>query len=371
MATDPKSLELPLHFEKKGERSPSPRRPYRRFRLPPPRRVLPRRRRGVSRPFAAVRRSRSGWLGRVCPLSAGARVFGGSALRAKAATRNQDGDEPFGLPKLAETVVVLESSRMMGSGNRTPLHFARGCVVRHTPQDPGNRWRPATTLSCSPETRIVLCRGVNAGAYKFSVSEICFPPPLPLAVHTAGEALDHGYSAGKLAGNALNIVAASGPYTPTRIWSSKVAYRMMDELEAGGLPHDTGSTERRGVPDTLILTGPFISSRHPLLPFLTELLTRCLHDTSPNASHNSWPSSRYQRGTHPVDAGYTQPTLRVPPTFLLQRRIILPKGVRCLPNPSVFYVNELVVGVTAEDALGDIKGEEMVTRIESSATPTP
>lgn len=47
----------------------------------------------------------------------------------------------------------------------------------------------------------------------------------------------------------------------------------------------------------------------------------------------------------------------------------LPKArVRCLPNPSVFYINELVVGVTTADSLGDIKSEEMVTRIEASST---
>lgn len=367
MATDPKAWNYRYMFEKKGERS----------------QVLDDR----IDDFASILRTAYSldeaeefgdpslpsqepiWVvGRICPALPAPESSAGQALRAKAATRNQDGDEPFGLPKLAETGVVLESSRMMGSGNRTPLHFARGCIVRHTPQDPGTGGA-ATTLSLFPG-QIVLCRGINAGADKFSVSEICFPPPLPLAVHTAGEALDHGYSAGKLAGAALNIVAASGPYTSDSDLEFEGWHRMMDELEAGGLPHDTGSIERRGVPDTLILTGPFISSRHPLLPFLTELPSELF------ARHFSQRLSQLLAkfpATNVVLIPSTQDILNLhsayPQPSFSKDELALPKGVRCLPNPSVFYVNELVVGVSAEDTLGDIKGEEMVTRIEASASP--
>ncbi|EST05624.1 DNA polymerase alpha/epsilon, subunit B [Kalmanozyma brasiliensis GHG001] len=305
-------------------------------------------------------------VGRICPALPAPESSAGHTLRGKR-------EEAFGLPKLAETGIVLESSRMMGSGNRTPLVFAKGCVVRHTPQDPGTGGA-ATTLSLFPG-QIVLCRGINAGADKFSVSEICFPPPLPLAVHTAGEAIDHSYSPGKLNGAALNVVLASGPFTSESDLDFAPWHRLMDALEAGGLPSDATSDSRRGVPDTLVLTGPFLSAQHPLLPFATELPSDIFArhiSTRLTALLAKYP------GTMVVLIPSTQDILNIhsaypQPSFGKEDAtgpMGLPKArVRCLPNPSVFYVNELVVGVTSEDALGDLKGEEMVTRIEASPTP--
>lgn len=50
----------------------------------------------------------------------------------------------------------------------------------------------------------------------------------------------------------------------------------------------------------------------------------------------------------------------------------LPKRVRCLPNPSVFYVNELAIGVTTADVLSDLRREELVQRVQpTNATGTP
>lgn len=310
-------------------------------------------------------------VGRICPLLPAPESSAGHALKAKAAAKSRSQDDAFGLPKLAETGVVLESSRMMGSGNRTPLVFNKGCVVRHTPQDPGTAGA-ATTLSLFPG-QIVLCRGVNAGADKFAVSEICFPPPLPLAVHTVDEALEHSYSPAKLNGSALNLVAASGPFTADDDLEYAPWHRLMDQLEAGGLPGSKGA--RRGVPDTLILTGPFVSSTHPLLPFSTLLPEEMFakHISSRLSTLISkYPATMVVLIPSVCDivnrhTAYPQPAFSKDDATTL---LGLPKQrVRCLPNPSVFYINELVVGVSTADSLGDIKAEEMVTRIEASPTP--
>lgn len=45
----------------------------------------------------------------------------------------------------------------------------------------------------------------------------------------------------------------------------------------------------------------------------------------------------------------------------------LPKRVRCLPNPSVFYINELAIGVSTADVLGDLRREELVQRVQPGA----
>lgn len=308
-------------------------------------------------------------VGRICPALPAPESSAGAGVKAKGASRRGGEEDAFGLPKLAETGVVLESSRMMGSGNRTPLVFARGCVVRHTPQDPGTGGG-ATTLSLFPG-QIVLCKGINAGADKFSVSEICFPPPLPLAVHTQDEALDHSYAQHKLNGAALNIVVAAGPFTSEHDLDFKPWHALMDQLEAGGIPAAEG---RRGVPDTLILMGPFISADHAAVALSTELPEEIF------AKHFSTrigelvgkfavsivlvPSTGDLLNVH---SAYPQPG------FDKEEAVEwgLPKQrVRCLPNPSTFYINELVVGATTADSLGDIKAEEMVTRIEASPTIT-
>ncbi|KAJ1033071.1 hypothetical protein NDA16_000350 [Ustilago loliicola] len=153
MATDPKAWSYRYMFEKKGERS----------------QVLDDR----IDEFAAILRTAYSideteefgdpslpsqepiWVvGRICPALPAPESSAGQTLRSKAAARSKAGGEvdesvAFGLPKLAETGVVLESSRMMGSGNRTPLSFNKGCIVKHTPQDPGTGGA-ATTLSLFP-----------------------------------------------------------------------------------------------------------------------------------------------------------------------------------------------------------------------------
>lgn len=323
-------------------------------------------------------------VGRICPALPAPESLTGQTLRAKATARSktrgggemEDNESvAFGLPKLAETGIVLESSRMMGSGNRTPLTFNKGCIVRYTPQDPGTGGL-ATTLSLFPG-QIVLCRGINAGAEKFAVEEIRFPPPLPLAVHTVDEALDHSYSPNKLAGKSLNLVTASGPFTSENDLEFKGWHILMDQLESGGLPisESSGEKGRRGVPDTLILLGPFIPSSHRLLSFSTELpselFTRHFSTRLTNLTTN-FPGTNIVLIPSPDDilnihTAYPQPGFSKDDA----NDWGLPKKVRLLPNPSVFYINELVVGCTTADSLGDLKSQELVMRIEASTQPLP
>ncbi|GAC94088.1 alpha DNA polymerase [Pseudozyma hubeiensis SY62] len=377
MATDPKAWNYRYMFEKKGERS----------------QVLDDRiddYAGILRSAYSIDESEELgdpslpsqepiWVvGRVCPALPAPESSAGQTLRAKFASRskttdNTDDAVAFGLPKLSETGLVLESSRMMGSGNRTPIHFNKGCIVRHTPQDPGTGGA-ATTLSLFPG-QIVLCKGINAGADKFSIDEICFPPPLPLAVHTVEEAMDHSYAKHKLDGRPMNIVAACGPFTDEGDLEFKPWHRFMDSLESGGLPFSELDATRRGVPDTLILMGPFISVKHAKLAFSDEM---------PAEMFKRHFGTRLERlgekypGMGVVVVSSTEDVLNVHASYPqpgfgkeeVEGMGLKRKGVRCLPNPSVFYINELVVGVTTVDSLGDVKSEEMVTRIEAAAAQT-
>ncbi|PWZ02335.1 DNA polymerase alpha, subunit B [Testicularia cyperi] len=389
MATNPKAWEYRYMFEKKGERA----------------QVLDDRIDEFAALFRqayaldeaeefgdpSVASQESAWVvGRICSSLPAPESSAAQALRAKGRDLNTT------TPRLAETGLLLESSRVMGSGNRTPLAFNRGCKVRYTPQDPGTNGA-ATTLSLFPG-QIVLCHGSNGGGDRFCVDEICFPPPLPQAIHTADEALDHSYSSNTLDGRDVNIVAASGPFTEPENLEFGPWHRLMDVLEAGGVPApadaDRGSgnaTQRRGVPDTLILQGPFVSSQHPELAFsallpetlFAEHFSRRLNGLVakyPGMNvvlvpstldivhvHTAFPQPGFSK-----DVAYADPSPAALGGAGGGGGLGLSKQrIRCLPNPSTFYINEIVVGASTGDSLFDLKLEEFVTRIEAAATPVP
>ncbi|KAN0063381.1 DNA-directed DNA polymerase alpha subunit pol12 [Thecaphora frezii] len=333
-------------------------------------------------------------VGRICPAlpAPGSAVAKRRSARPTATTatigdEEQAGlDDAMGLPKMAETGIVLEASRMMGSGNRVPLFLQKGCRVRYGSNDGGSGGGAATTVGLFPG-QIVMLKGLNGGGQRFGVQEILMPPALPPAGSPADELENHQFSPAKLDGKALNVVTASGPFTDDADLEFAPWHRLLDHLDAGGLPidgdgdegegGDWGEIRRRGVPDVLVLLGPFLSSAHRELPFSSEMpdvifrrhiVTRleALIRRYPSLVVVMLPSTLDILNSH---AAYPQPGFSS--AVELGFDVTLKKNIKLLPNPSVFYINELVFAATTADVLRDLKSEELVCRIEPGPSPKP
>ncbi|PWN52255.1 DNA polymerase alpha, subunit B [Violaceomyces palustris] len=281
-------------------------------------------------------------------------------------------DDPSGLPKLAETGVMLESSRMMGSGNRIPIFLQKGCKVRYGPNDPGS----SPTVGLFPGM-IVCMKGMNGGGERFGVEEILMPPPLPHAVTPREELLSNQFNPSKLDGKPINLLTASGPFTEDSNLDFTPWHRLMDEIERGGLPStslDSSSTSetlasgRRGMPDVVLLLGPFLPASHPELAmsdlFPSEIFRKHISarlqgllERSPATTVILIPSTNDIVSAH---VAFPQPYLEKN-----DEALGLPKRVRCLPNPCLFYINEVVIAASTADVLKDLRSEELIMRIEN------
>lgn len=135
-------------------------------------------------------------------------------------------------------------------------------------------------------------------------------------------------------------------------------------------------------PDVVVLVrrlltqmGPFLSASHPKIAagdidemptaifrrHIAQRLTRLL-ERSTGTMAILVPST--EDVFHPHHA-YPQPFMDKS-----NPELGLPKRVRCLPNPCVFYINELAIGVSTADVLGDLRREELVQRVQAGdATP--
>lgn len=127
--------------------------------------------------------------------------------------------------------ILLESSRMSGSGARVKLDLSK---VGSYALFPG---------------QIVAVRGVNSSGEFFAVKDILEPLPLPPPpmipeeVYEFQKALEDG---------PMTMAIASGPYTT----EDNLDYEALDELTQK-------LSERK--PDVVILFGPFVDSEHPLV----------------------------------------------------------------------------------------------------------
>jgi len=200
------------------------------------------------------------------------------------------------------------------------------------------------------------------------------PPALPHPATSCTELQAHQYHPNKLDGSALRIVAASGPFTSPDDLSFTPWHAFVSHIER--LQPDVLLVVRRHFSPQM---GPFVSASHPLvaagdldmLPtelFQQHIATRLarLMERSPSTMVILVPSTEDLFHPH---CAFPQPFLdKTDPA------LGLPKRVRCLPNPSVFYVNELAIGVTTVDVLGDLRREELVQRVQpmnASGTPGP
>ncbi|MCJ1309724.1 DNA-directed DNA polymerase alpha subunit pol12 [Agyrium rufum] len=256
-------------------------------------------------------------------------------------------DTPEG--KLNAASVVLESSRRTGAGRRIPLQLDE-----------------VTSQGFFPG-QIVAVRGINASGKYFAVNEVLEVPLLPLATSVPSEI----EAAHKRLGveddsdltspsNALNVLVASGPYTAD------------DNLDFEPLAA-LCETAQENYSDVLILVGPFLDTDHPLIAtgdfelpddasiepdkatlsdvfrILIASKLRQLAQAVPSITIVMVPSVRDAVSKH----------VSWPQDVLPKRELGLPKQARMVSNPVTISINEIVIGISAQDVLHDLRREEV------------
>ncbi|KAH0564875.1 hypothetical protein GP486_001732 [Trichoglossum hirsutum] len=246
--------------------------------------------------------------------------------------------------KLNIPSLVLETSRKRGSGRRVPLKVDS---------------LPSFTFFPG---QIVALRGVNASGEYFSVKEILNLPLLPQAA-TLPSALDQ-FNRGLHGGpdvmeedqpRPLNILLSAGPYTT-------------DENLLFEPFHELCRQASTTYPDVVILVGPFLDIEHPLIAsgdfdfpdsdtaslssvfraLISAPLKKLASDV-PNIIIILIPSVRDAISKH-----VAFPQERIP-----KKDLDLPKQVRCLSNPVTVSLNEIMVGISAQDILYELRREEV------------
>ncbi|KAL7270614.1 DNA-directed DNA polymerase alpha subunit pol12 [Rhizina undulata] len=233
--------------------------------------------------------------------------------------------------KLNAVSVLLESSRRMGAGSRTPL------LLTHL-----------KSYSLFPG-QLVAVRGVNPNGEFFTVREILEAPRLPIAA-TAPETLAE--NAQRFQDGDFTIVIASGPYTT----DDNLLFESLDKLcsDAAANP-----------PDVMILCGPFLDSEHPLVAsgdFDLETV-----DENSGTLDDLF-RERISKLIRKVGCMVIMiPSLRdavsrhvaFPQERLQRKRLDLPPNAKLLPNPAIFSLNETVFAVSTNDILYHLSKAEI------------
>ncbi|KAJ4008879.1 DNA-directed DNA polymerase alpha subunit pol12 [Fusarium irregulare] len=260
-------------------------------------------------------------------------------------------DSPEG--KLNAASMVLETSRRTGMGLRVPLKMES---IRSWSFFPG---------------QIVALRGTNASGSEFVVKEILDMPLLPSAASTpsALEAHRERFRGGPDAMDEdsepapLNIIYASGPYT---------ADDNLDFEPLHALCSQAGDTYA----DALVLTGPFLDIDHPLIAagdFDLPEEANYDPDTATMSTVFKYlvaPAFNRLVSSNPQITIILVPSVRDvlskhvswPQDSIPRKELGLPKAVRIVTNPMTLSINEVVLGVSSQDILSQLRSEEVVSR---------
>ncbi|KAI6812730.1 DNA polymerase alpha 70 kDa subunit [Hortaea werneckii] len=253
-------------------------------------------------------------------------------------------DQPNG--KLNAASIVIETSRRMGAGLRIPLKFQDGVAYDVFPG------------------KIMACRGTNVSGEYFAVAEILPIPQLPPPASSPMELVVHNDRLTDSSGDTtpLNMMVASGPYTTDTDLDFTPLHTLLDRA------NDTKA-------DALILCGPFLDIEHPIvasgdfephlptttslspdratLPdifrhFISQPLQTFLH-SSPTTTIILVPSLRDALSKH---VAWPQDRFAKPP-------LGLPKGVHVVTNPILLSINEILVGISTQDILSELRRENV------------
>lgn len=252
-------------------------------------------------------------------------------------------DSPNG--RLNAASLVLETSRRMGAGMRIPLRL----------DGLGYDFFPG---------KIVALRGTNVSGEYFSATEVLEIPTLPVAASTPAELDVHNarLSCSQDELRPLSMLVSSGPYTtetdlsfaPLHAILSKAGEQKTDililigpfldlehPLVASGDFEDHLPSDAKIQPDraTLIdvfriLVSPPIQNLAHACPTITIILVPSVRDVI--SKHVSWPQDRLQK-----------------------QSLGLPKQVYVLTNPITLSINEMVVGISSQDVLSELRRENV------------
>ncbi|KAK4690248.1 DNA polymerase alpha subunit B, partial [Lecanoromycetidae sp. Uapishka_2] len=250
--------------------------------------------------------------------------------------------------KLNASSLMLETSRRTGAGLRIPLKVDS---ISH-------EFFPG---------QIVAVRGINASGLYFSVKEVLEMPLLPPAaslpstMDALNDRLGVEDEISDTAGHALNVLVTSGPYTaddnlafePLQALCEKAAESYADVLVMVGpildLEHPLVASGDFDLPDDpsiepdkatfndvfRILVGKPLRQLALQLPSITIILVPSVRDAV--NKHVSWPQEPFDK-----------------------KLLGLPKQAKVVTNPVTISLNEIVVGISAQDVLNDLRREEVV-----------
>lgn len=250
--------------------------------------------------------------------------------------------------KINVTSLMLETSRRTGAGLRVPLKVG------------------TISYGFFPG-QIVALRGINAAGESFSVNEVLEIPllpasaSLPSALDSWNDHLGIDSDGMESSSNALNVVVSSGPYSaddnlvfePLHALCEKAISICADALILIGpifdiehpllasgdfdLPDDSSiEPDKATLTDAFrILVGGPLRRLAQAIPSITIVLVPSVRDVI--NKHVSWPQEPYTK-----------------------KELGLPKQARMVTNPIALSINEITVGITAQDILYDLRKEEVV-----------
>lgn len=258
-------------------------------------------------------------------------------------------DSPEG--KLNAASVVLETSRRMGSGLRVPLDLNK---LRGFQFFPG---------------QIVALRGTNASGHSFNVTEILEVPLLPNAASTPATLEMHRE---RLRGDPdamdsdsdpmpLNVIFAAGPYTADDNLDFEPLHALCDHAA------DTYA-------DALVLTGPFIDVDHPLIatgdfdlpddavvePDTATMSTVFKYMFSPAINRLAAANPSMTILLVPSVRDIIDKHVSWPQDAFSKKELGLPKAAKIIGNPMTLSMNEMLLGISSQDVLYELRAEELV-----------
>ncbi|KAK4142481.1 DNA polymerase alpha subunit B N-terminal-domain-containing protein [Dichotomopilus funicola] len=267
--------------------------------------------------------------------------------------------------KLNAASLVLETSRRMGNGRRVHLNLNK---LKSYHFFPG---------------QIVALKGTNTSGREFTVHEVLDIPLLNIAASSPDLLAAH---TARLRGSGpdamdtdsdtplpLTVLFASGPYTAD------------DNLDFEPL-HTLCRDAADNFTDVLVLTGPFIDLEHPLIAtgdfdLPPAALAAGVDPDQANLStlfkYLISPALNRLVAANPSVSVLLVPSLRDaldkhvawPQDAFIRRESGLHKAVRIVGNPMTLSINEMVLGVSSQDILFELRQEELVGA-RPGTTPT-
>jgi DNA polymerase alpha subunit B len=203
-------------------------------------------------------------------------------------------------------------------------------------------------------------RGRNGAGDAFIVEEILMPTALPQAATSVEELQEHHHSSAKLNGEALQIFVAAGPYTLDNDLLFTPWHRLMDTIE-------------KQTPDVVLFNGPFLPANHASLmdPSLAQMPQEIFeHHIAARLRALCERTARTTVILLPSIRDVVSPHVAWPQPMFDKASLKIHKRVKCLPNPCIFSINEIIFGTTTADVLRDLRAEELVVDIKSDKQST-